>query len=74
MIDFIINSALKDRFMVLLGAIILALAGLWSFKNMPLDAIPDLSDVQVIVFTDYADQSPQVVEKRNKESGIEKDK
>jgi Cu(I)/Ag(I) efflux system membrane protein CusA/SilA len=62
MTDFIINSALKDRFMVLLGAIILTLAGLWSFKNMPLDAIPDLSDVQVIVFTDYADQSPQVVE------------
>jgi Cu(I)/Ag(I) efflux system membrane protein CusA/SilA len=62
MTDFIINSALKDRFMVLLGAIILALAGLWSYKNMPLDAIPDLSDVQVIVFTNYADQSPQVVE------------
>jgi len=62
MTDFIINSSLKDRFMVLLGAIILAVAGLWSFKNMPLDAIPDLSDVQVIVFTDYADQSPQVVE------------
>lgn len=62
MTDFIINSSLKDRFMVLLGAIILALAGVWSFKNMPLDAIPDLSDVQVIIFTDYADQSPQVVE------------
>jgi Cu(I)/Ag(I) efflux system membrane protein CusA/SilA len=62
MIEFIINSALKDRFMVLLGAIILAVVGLWSFKNIPLDAIPDLSDVQVIVFTDYADQSPQVVE------------
>jgi len=62
MTDFIINSALKDRFMVLLGAIILAVAGLWSFKHIPLDAIPDLSDVQVIVFTDYADQSPQVVE------------
>ncbi|MGR8997568.1 MAG: efflux RND transporter permease subunit [Gammaproteobacteria bacterium] len=62
MTDFIINSSLKDRFMVLLGAIILALAGLWSFKNMPLDAIPDLSDVQVIVFTDYEGQSPQVVE------------
>lgn len=62
MTDFIINSALKDRFMVLLAAIILAVAGIWSFKNMPLDAIPDLSDVQVIVFTDYADQSPQVVE------------
>jgi Cu(I)/Ag(I) efflux system membrane protein CusA/SilA len=62
MTDWIINSSLKDRFIVLLGAIILALAGLWSFKNMPLDAIPDLSDVQVIVFTDYADQSPQVIE------------
>ncbi|MGZ8213803.1 MAG: efflux RND transporter permease subunit, partial [Methylosarcina sp.] len=62
MTDFIINSALKDRFMVLLAAIILAIGGVWSFKTMPLDAIPDLSDVQVIVFTDYADQSPQVVE------------
>ena len=62
MTDFIINSSLKDRFMVLLAAIVIAIAGLWSFKNMPLDAIPDLSDVQVIVFTDYADQSPQVVE------------
>ena len=62
MTDFIINSSLKDRFMVLLAAIILALAGLWSFKNMPMDAIPDLSDVQVIIFTDYQDQSPQVVE------------
>jgi Cu(I)/Ag(I) efflux system membrane protein CusA/SilA len=62
MTDFIINSSLKDRFMVLLGAIILALAGLWSFKNMPLDAVPDLSDVQVIVFTDYEGQSPHVVE------------
>ena len=62
MTDFIINAALKDRFLVLLGAIMLALAGLWSFNNMPLDAIPDLSDVQVIVFTEYADQSPQVIE------------
>lgn len=62
MTDFIINTCLKDRFMVLLAAIILALAGVWSFKNMPLDAIPDLSDVQVIIFTDYADQSPQVIE------------
>ncbi|MCK9605544.1 MAG: CusA/CzcA family heavy metal efflux RND transporter [Methylomonas sp.] len=62
MTDFIINAALKDRFLVLLGAIMLALAGLWSFNNMPLDAIPDLSDVQVIVFTEYAYQSPQVIE------------
>ena len=39
MTDFIINSSLKDRFMVLLGAIILALTGLWSFKNMPLSPV-----------------------------------
>jgi Cu(I)/Ag(I) efflux system membrane protein CusA/SilA len=62
MIDLIIRSSLKDRFIVLLGSIIIAVVGFWSFKTMPLDAIPDLSDVQVIVFTDYADQSPQVVE------------
>ncbi|MGZ4956197.1 MAG: efflux RND transporter permease subunit [Methylobacter sp.] len=62
MISTIIDSSLKDRFIILLAAVIITLAGLWSFKNMPLDAIPDLSDVQVIVFTDYADQSPQVVE------------
>ncbi|MGZ5577321.1 MAG: efflux RND transporter permease subunit, partial [Methylobacter sp.] len=62
MISSVINISLKDRFIVLLAAIIIALAGFWSFRNIPLDAIPDLSDVQVIVFTDYADQSPQVVE------------
>lgn len=62
MTDSIIDACLKNRFMVLLAAVILTLAGLWSFKNMPIDAIPDLSDAQVIIFTDYADQSPQVVE------------
>lgn len=62
MTDYIIDACLKNRFMVLLAAVILTLAGLWSFKNMPIDAIPDLSDAQVIIFTDYADQSPQVIE------------
>ncbi|MBE0468449.1 MAG: efflux RND transporter permease subunit [Methyloprofundus sp.] len=62
MIKALIDSAIKDRFIVLLAAIILGAAGLWSFKNMPLDAIPDLSDVQVIVFTKYPGQAPQVVE------------
>jgi copper/silver efflux system protein len=62
MIERLIESSLKDRFLVLLAAIILGIAGLWSFKNMPLDAIPDLSDVQVIVFTKYPGQAPQVVE------------
>ena len=62
MIKVLINGSLKDRFIVLLGAVILGVAGLWSFINMPMDAIPDLSDVQVIVFTKYPGQAPQVVE------------
>jgi len=62
MIKHIINSSLQNRFIVLLAVLFLAIAGFWSYQTMPLDAIPDLSDVQVIVFTDYPDQAPQVVE------------
>lgn len=62
MINAIINASLRDRFMVLIAAAIIALVGLFAYKNAPLDAIPDLSDVQVIVFTKYAGQSPQVIE------------
>ncbi len=62
MINAIINASLKDRFMVLMATVIIALIGFWSYQNTPLDAIPDLSDVQVIVFTEYPGQAPQVVE------------
>ncbi len=62
MINSIIDASLKDRFMVLIATLIIAAAGLWSYQNTYLDAIPDLSDVQVIVFTKYAGQAPQVVE------------
>ncbi len=62
MINAIINASLRDRFMVLVAATIIALVGVFAYKNAPLDAIPDLSDVQVIVFTKYAGQSPQVIE------------
>ncbi len=62
MIQAIISSSLKDRLMVLIATAIIAAVGLWSYKTMPLDAIPDLSDVQVIIFTPYAGQAPQVVE------------
>ncbi|MEH6556889.1 MAG: CusA/CzcA family heavy metal efflux RND transporter [Oceanicoccus sp.] len=62
MIESIITAALRDRFMVIVAATIVALVGLFAYKNVPLDAIPDLSDVQVIVFTEYPGQSPQVVE------------
>lgn len=62
MIKSIITASLRDRFMVLIATAIIALVGLFAFKGAPLDAIPDLSDVQVIVFTEYPGQSPQVVE------------
>ena len=62
MIDAVINASLRDRFMVLIAAGIIAIVGAFAYKNAPLDAIPDLSDVQVIIFTEYPGQSPQVVE------------
>jgi Cu(I)/Ag(I) efflux system membrane protein CusA/SilA len=48
--------------MVLVATFIIGVVGIFSYKNVPLDAIPDLSDVQVIIFTKYPGQSPQVVE------------
>ena len=62
MIESIIESSLRNRFLVIIATIIAIAVGIWSLKNTPLDAIPDLSDVQVIVFTEYAGQAPQVVE------------
>jgi len=62
MIRWIIDASLKDRFMILLATAIVAIIGYYSYVNAPLDAIPDLSDVQVIVLTEYPGQSPQVVE------------
>tara|TARA_R110001599_G_C12277316_1_gene663094 strand:- start:15788 stop:18934 length:3147 start_codon:yes stop_codon:yes gene_type:complete len=62
MINSIIDAALKDRILVILAMMALAAMGLFSYLNAPLDAIPDLSDVQVIVFTEHPGQSPQVVE------------
>ncbi len=62
MIKAIINSSIRDRVLVILGAFFLLALGLWALKTIPLDAIPDLSDTQVIVFTKYPGQAPQVVE------------
>jgi Cu/Ag efflux pump CusA len=62
MIRRIIDVSLQNPFAVMISITFLILIGLWSIRNTPLDAIPDLSDVQVIVFTEYPGQSPQVVE------------
>lgn len=62
MINSIIDGSIKDRLMVLIATFIIAVVGLWSYQHTYLDAIPDLSDVQVIVLTKYPGQAPQVVE------------
>ncbi len=62
MIQRIIDLSLRNRLLVLLATAMLIGVGIWAVKNTPLDAIPDLSDVQVIVFTEYPGQAPQVVE------------
>lgn len=62
MIAGIINWSLNNRFLVLLLTAILIGWGLYAVKNTPLDAIPDLSDVQVIIKTTYPGQAPRVVE------------
>ena len=62
MINAIIRWSISNRFLVLVATIALTLGGLYSVKNTPVDAIPDLSDVQVIIKTSYPGQAPQVVE------------
>lgn len=62
MIKSIIYWSVKNRFFVLLATIMLVGGGLFSVKNTAVDALPDLSDVQVIIKTSYPGQAPQVVE------------
>lgn len=62
MIKNIIDTALRERFLVIAGTLLLIAVGIGALRTTPLDAIPDLSDVQVIVFTEFPGQAPQVVE------------
>src|ERR671912_2079884 len=62
MINRLIDVALKNRFLIVATYIGLGAWGWWAFTATPIDAIPDLSDNQVIVFTDWAGHSPQEVE------------
>lgn len=62
MIAALIRASIRNRGLVLLAAVVLALWGAWALVHMPLDALPDLSDTQVIVRTSWAGQPPQVVE------------
>ncbi len=62
MIQQVIAWAIRRRELVALAALFVLVAGVWLLRSMPVDAIPDLSDTQVIVYTDYVGQAPQVVE------------
>src|SRR5947199_8118771 len=62
MIDRIIEYSARNRFLVLLLVFFASAVGVWSLRTSPLDAIPDLSDVQVIVFADWPGRSPDIVE------------
>ncbi|MHB0982034.1 MAG: efflux RND transporter permease subunit, partial [Thiobacillus sp.] len=62
MIAALIRWSVSNRFLVLLATLFVVAWGVWSVKTTPIDALPDLSDVQVIIRTPYAGQAPQIVE------------
>src|SRR3954463_6890940 len=62
MIARIIDASVRNALLVILATVFVIGAGIWALLHTPLDAIPDLSDTQVIVYTEYPGQAPQVVE------------
>jgi len=62
MTNWIIETCLKHRFLVIILTVILLAGGIHAIRNLPVDAIPDVSDVQVIIYTEYPEQAPEVVE------------
>ena len=62
MLNTIIDWSARNRFLVILATLFITLTGIYALIKTPLDALPDLSDVQVIIYTEYPGQAPQVVE------------
>ncbi|MDN5518010.1 MAG: efflux RND transporter permease subunit, partial [Pseudomonas sp.] len=62
MIARLIHWSIGNRFLVLLATLFITALGVWSLRNTPLDALPDLSDTQVIIRTSFPGQAPQIVE------------
>ena len=62
MIERIIEASARNRFLIFLIVIFLSAMGIWALKNTPLDAVPDLSDVQVIVYTPWMGRNPTIIE------------
>ena len=62
MISRVIDWCVSNRFLVFTGTLLLVLLGIWSLKNIPLDALPDISDVQVIVHIPWEGEPPNIIE------------
>ncbi|MGE0774759.1 MAG: efflux RND transporter permease subunit, partial [Sphingomonadaceae bacterium] len=62
MIAHLIRWSVRNRFLVVMGVLALVGAGIWAVRSTPIDALPDLSDTQVIIRTSYPGQAPQIVE------------
>jgi copper/silver efflux system protein len=62
MLRRLIEFSLKNKFLVLAGTVALILGGIYALRRIPLDAIPDLSDTQVIIYTEWPGQAPQLVQ------------
>jgi Cu(I)/Ag(I) efflux system membrane protein CusA/SilA len=62
MISRVIDWCAKNRFLIFTGTLLLVLSGIWSLRNIPLDALPDISDVQVIVHIPWEGEPPNIIE------------
>ncbi|MBW4055615.1 MAG: efflux RND transporter permease subunit [Proteobacteria bacterium] len=62
MLRKIIDASIRNQFLVIIAVVAVIAAGVYAFRNIPVDALPDVSDVQVIIFTEWPGQPPQIVE------------
>src|SRR5438132_1328483 len=62
MISFVIEWCARNRFLVFTGTALLVIAGIWSLQHVPLDALPDISDVQVVIHTEWSGEPPNIIE------------
>jgi Cu(I)/Ag(I) efflux system membrane protein CusA/SilA len=65
MLKATIEFSLRNKFVVALATLALALGGLYALKTIPLDALPDLSDTQVIIYTEWQGQAPRTVQTKS---------
>ncbi len=62
MISRVIEWCAQNRFLVFTGTVLLVVAGIWSLQHVPLDALPDISDVQVVIHTEWSGEPPNIIE------------